>query len=88
MLPDSYLADPATVAHSLDSNLLREAQAHFERAQALDPANAVAAALLNKLPSISQGRINTSAVSADHDSDEDDMDVGDSPHVPRKRIRT
>jgi len=75
----------ANITHSLDSNLLREAQSHFERALILDPSNVVATAVLNKLPNIVQGY--TSPASADHDSDEDNMDVGDSPPVPRKRIR-
>jgi RNA polymerase I-specific transcription initiation factor RRN11 len=85
MLSETYPVEPATVAHSLESNLLREAEVHFERALVLDPANVVATALLNKLPDIVQGY--TSTASADHDSDEDSMNVGDSPLVPRKRIR-
>ncbi|OCH92154.1 hypothetical protein OBBRIDRAFT_791531 [Obba rivulosa] len=80
-------ANPTELGTSFDERhwnlgLLREAQAHFERARALDPSNTVAVAFLEQLPSIT----NYGQTDMFVESDEENMLVDESGQR-HKRVR-
>ncbi|PIL37290.1 hypothetical protein GSI_00983 [Ganoderma sinense ZZ0214-1] len=66
-----------------DLNLVRDAQAHFERSRAIDPSNVVAEAFLSQLHGTTQAPRDRQSP----DSDDEKMNV-DEPTQARKRTRT
>ncbi|KAJ7498713.1 hypothetical protein FB451DRAFT_1202811, partial [Mycena latifolia] len=75
-----YLAQPVEGGNSQSNPLLlRDAQSHFERAKALDPANAIADAFLRKIQHLNGADTRS--------GDESDDEVASDDPKP-KRIRT
>ncbi|KAI0774419.1 hypothetical protein C8Q74DRAFT_1368897 [Fomes fomentarius] len=80
--PSGDISDETTSGHGWDTNILRDAQAHLERARAIDPSNLVAEAFLCQLPGTPHSARDRGAP----DSDDEKMDV-DGTAQARKRIR-
>ncbi|CDO76548.1 hypothetical protein BN946_scf184982.g7 [Trametes cinnabarina] len=68
--------------HRWDTNLVRDAHAHFERARTIDPSNIVAEIFLAQLPGLAQG----ARVQNTPDSDDEKMEVDDAMQA-RKRVK-
>ncbi|KAH9899724.1 hypothetical protein C8Q73DRAFT_331910 [Cubamyces lactineus] len=80
--PDSDSSEETTYGQGWNANLLRDAQAHFERARTIDPSNVVAETFLSQLPGAKQ----STRVQNTPESDDEKMHIDDTAQA-RKRIR-
>jgi RNA polymerase I-specific transcription initiation factor RRN11 len=77
-----YIAQPANEGSNtgnFNTNLLRDAQSHFERAKALDPDNVVAHAFIERISALTQ--------ESNKVRDSDDDETAEEDSQKRKRIR-
>ncbi|KAI0638332.1 hypothetical protein C8Q77DRAFT_1153995 [Trametes polyzona] len=82
--PASDMSEETTYGQGWDASHLRNAQAHFERARAIDPSNVVAETFLSQLSGATRAAPNRNTP----DSDDDEKMEVDGPAQARKRIKS